>query len=262
MPSSSWRASRRAASISAVTSTSVRPRMRALRKLLGLDKRRSGHARRRCDHAVLDRAVLGDQDRQRTGRLETHEFDMLEPRVGLVRQHDARAASQFGQQAGRLGERAFEPASLRRRPHLVIDTRPLLAAQIPELEQRVDEQPQALLGRQTPGAGVWSIDEPELLEVLHHVANRGRRQRHRQHARQVPGADRFAGGEIRVDDVAEDLTRTGVQRRQRARLGGTFCGRRHGTKNGWNWPHAQDDAASPRSTIEKKGVNCHTCRDR
>src|ERR1700689_1992342 len=45
----------------------------------------------------------------------------------------------------------------------------------------------------------------------------------------MTGADGFAGGEIGVDDVAEDLTRTRVERRQRARLGGTFCGSRHAT---------------------------------
>ena len=214
----------------------------SIKKVAGLDKGRSGHARRRRDHPVLDRAVLGDQDRQRPGSLETHEFDVLQTRIGLARQHHARAASEFGQQARRLGERAFEPAFLRRRPHLAIDARALLASQIPELEQRVDEQPQALLGRHAPGAGVRGVDEPELLEVLHHVANRGRRQRHRQQARQMPGADRFAGGEIRVDDVAEDLARTGVKRRQRARSRRDVLWEPTWPKNGWNWPHAQGDA--------------------
>ena len=149
-------------------------------KVAGLDQRRSGHAGRRRDHPILDRAVLGDQDRQRPGGLQTNEFDMLQPRVGLAGQHHAGAACQFRQEARGLGERAFEPALLRRRPHLAVDARPLLASQIAELEQRVDEQPQALLRRQAPGAGVRSVDEAELLEILHHIANRGRRQRHRQ----------------------------------------------------------------------------------
>ena len=210
--------------------TSVRPRTRALRKLLASTSAEAGMPGRRRDHAVLDRAVLGDQDRQRLGRLQAHEFDMLEPRVDLARQHHARAAREFGQEARRFGERALESAALRRRPHLAVDARALLAPQIAELEQRVDEQPQALLGRQAPGARVRGVDETELLEVLHHVAHRGRRQRHRQHARQVPGADGLAGGEIGVDDVAEDLARAGVERRQCARFGGTFCGCRHGAQ--------------------------------
>ena len=120
---------------------------------------------------------------------------------------------------------------------------PVLRAQIPELQKRVDEEPEALLGRQTPGAGVRRVDEPELLQVLHHIANRGRGQRNRQHARQMPGADRFAGGEIGVDDVAENLPRTGVQVRQRARLGGVCCGGGH-PKNGRNSAHAQGDDGS------------------
>jgi len=68
----------------------------------------------RRDHAVLDRAVLGDQDRQRTSGLETHEFDMLEPRVDFVR-HTTPAPASIRTTARCFSERAFEPAPLRRR---------------------------------------------------------------------------------------------------------------------------------------------------
>ena len=166
---------------------------------------------------------------------------MLQPRVGLAGQHHAGAAGQFREQARGLGKRAFEPASFRRRPHLAVDARPLLAPEVAEFEQRVDEQPETLLGRQAPGARVRGVDEPELLEILHHIANRGRRKRDRQQARQMPRADRLAVGEIGVDDAAEDLARTHVERRQRARLGGPFCRGGHGAKNGWNSAQAQGD---------------------
>ena len=157
-------------------------------KIAGLDEGRSRHAGRSRDHAILDRAVLGDQDRQRPAGFQAHELDMLQPRVDLAGQHHAGAAGQFREQARRLGERAFEPASLRRRPHLAVDARPLLAPEIAEFEQRVDEQSQALLRRQAPGAGVRGVDEPELFEILHHIANRRRRKRNRQHARQDAGS--------------------------------------------------------------------------
>src|SRR5664279_3756262 len=57
-------------------------------------------------------------------------------------------------------------------------------------------------------------DQAELLEVRHHVAHRSRRQRDRQQARQIARAERLAGGEIALDDVAENLARALVERRQ------------------------------------------------
>src|SRR3569623_1257075 len=58
-------------------------------------------------------------------------------------------------------------------------------------------------------------DATEMLEVRHPVAHRGRRQGHRQDARQVAGADRLARREVALDDRAEDLARALVQRRKR-----------------------------------------------
>ena len=40
-----------------------------------------------------------------------------------------------------------------------------------------------------------------LLEIRHDVADRGRRQRHRQHPRQIARSHRLAGLEIRLDDL-------------------------------------------------------------
>ena len=78
-------------------------------KVAGLDKRR----RRSCRAAWRRRGSRSSRLRrpgspERRRGLETHEFDVLEPRVDFARQHDARAARQFGQQARRFGERAFE----------------------------------------------------------------------------------------------------------------------------------------------------------
>jgi len=53
------------------------------------------------------------------------------------------------------------------------------------------------------------------------------------------GADWLARGEIRVDDVAEDLARTAVERRQRARLGRTFCRSRHAIRMAGTGPRAR-----------------------
>ena len=102
-----------------------------------------------------------------------------------------------------------KPPALGGGAHLAVDPRALLAPEVAELQQRVDEEPQAQLGRQTSGARVRRVDQPELLEILHHIADRGGRQRDRQHAREMPGADGFAGRQIRFDDAAEDFARRG-----------------------------------------------------
>ena len=67
------------------------------------------------------------------------------------------------------------------------------------------------LGRQAAGAGVRRVDQARSLEVRHDVADRGRRQRHRQDAREVARADRLAGRQIALDDPPEDLARALVR---------------------------------------------------
>ena len=83
--------------------------------------------------------------------------------------------------------------------------RALVLVHIADLQQRIDEEAQADLGRQAPGAGVRRIDEAEFLEILHDIAYGGRRQRHRQESRQLARTDRIAKSEITVDDLPEDL---------------------------------------------------------
>ena len=53
---------------------------------------------------------------------------------------------------------------------------------VADLHQGVDEEAQAELGRQPAGRSMRRIDQPKLLEVRHHVADRGRRERHRDDA--------------------------------------------------------------------------------
>ena len=62
-----------------------------------------------------------------------------------------------------------------------------------------------------PAEVCGAYDQPQLLQVRHDVADRGRRQRHRQRARQVARADRLAGGEIGLDDLPEDGARALVE---------------------------------------------------
>src|SRR5262249_11010217 len=55
------------------------------------------------------------------------------------------------------------------------------------------------------------IDQPELLKVGHHVAHRGRRQRHRDQARNVARTDRFAGCKVAFDNLPENIARPLIQ---------------------------------------------------
>jgi len=143
---------------------------------------------------------------------------------------------EVGEQGGRLGQRAFETGFLGGGAHLVVDPRALLARQAAEFEQRVDVEAQAELSRQAACAGVRRVDEAQLLEVLHHVADRGGRQRDRQQARQVSRADRLAAGEIGIDDAAEDFARPRVEVGEGARFDRRgFAGSRHG---GGEWRRA------------------------
>src|SRR5215510_704350 len=98
--------------------------------------------------------------------------------------------------------------------HLGLDRAPILFRQVANLHQGIDEETEAQLGWKPAGRSVRSEYEPELFQVGHHVADGGRRQRDWQQARQISRADRLAGCQITLDDLAENLARTLVQRRE------------------------------------------------
>src|SRR6202051_2346470 len=55
------------------------------------------------------------------------------------------------------------------------------------------------------------INQAECLEIRHHIAHRGRRQRYREQARNVARPDRFAGRQITLDDLTKYVPRTLVE---------------------------------------------------
>src|SRR3954467_14197749 len=55
------------------------------------------------------------------------------------------------------------------------------------------------------------VDQAELLEVRHHVADRGRRQRHRDQSRNVARADGLAGRKITLDDLTKNIARALIE---------------------------------------------------
>ncbi len=58
------------------------------------------------------------------------------------------------------------------------------------------------------------IDQPDLFEILHHIADRGRRQRRRQKPRDVARSDRLAMGKVGIDDQPEYFARALVEQGQ------------------------------------------------
>ena len=139
---------------------------------------------------------------------------MLEPHVRLLRQHNGGGAGQ-----SREPRQGFAQCSLDRcRPtdglELTFDRLALRLGQIADLHQRIDEKAQSQFCRQPARGGVRRVDQSQLLKIRHHVAHRGRRQRHRDKARDVARAYRLAGGQIALDDLAEDIPRPLVELRQ------------------------------------------------
>ena len=73
------------------------------RQIIGcLDQGGGRQAGRHFDGAVLDAAVLADQNDQRAAGPKIDEFDMLQPGIELGRQDDAGAMGEAGEQRRRL----------------------------------------------------------------------------------------------------------------------------------------------------------------
>src|SRR5262249_912904 len=66
-------------------------------------------------------------------------------------------------------------------------------------------------GRQSPGRRVRRINETELLQVRHHVAHGGGRERRRDQAGDITRAYRFAGSKVAFDNLPEDIARALVE---------------------------------------------------
>ncbi len=105
---------------------------------------------------------------------------MLQPDIVLAGQNDARPARQVRKEAHRLGQGALETAPFGGGLDAVVDARALGARKVAKFQQGVHEEAQAELGGQSARAGVRGVNEPELFEVLHDVADRGGRERNRQ----------------------------------------------------------------------------------
>ena len=92
-----------------------------------------------------------------------------------------------------------------------LDALALVLGEVADFQQAVDEQAQPGIGRQAAGRGVRGVEQAEVLQVGHDVADGGGRQGLGELAGQRPRAHRLAGLDIALDDVPQHLARALVQ---------------------------------------------------
>ena len=85
-------------------------------------------------------------------------------------------------------QRALEAALLRRRPEPGCRCAPAPPGRDRRTRAARRRRSAGRAGSEAARRWCGGVDQAELLEVLHHVADRGRRQRHWQHARKMPRA--------------------------------------------------------------------------
>ena len=170
-------------------------------------QRGRGNAGRQRQYAVFNLTVFADQHHQRAFRLETNEFDMLQPRIGFGGQHDCGGPREAGEPGQRLAERRFDRLRLPDRGQLALDRLPFWFGEIADLHQRVDEEAQAEFRRKAASGSMRRVDQAERFKVRHDVADRSWRQRHRDQARNIARADGLAGRQIALDDLPKNVAR-------------------------------------------------------
>ena len=85
-----------------------------IEEVRGFAQGRDRQAERQVDDAVLDLAILGDQHHQCALGLEPHEFDVLEPHIGLCGEHDPGRMGEARQKPGRLAQHVIDRLAGRR----------------------------------------------------------------------------------------------------------------------------------------------------
>ena len=158
--------------MSALASASVRPWMWALRKF---------EASCSCDAVVPAGSSMmrfstspfcETSTASALRRLELDELDMLQRHFVLGGEHQAGAARHARQHLAGLGQHVLERGAVARRLDLRLDRAALLVGEIADLHEGVDEEAQAALRRQPAGRDMRRIDEAEMLEIAHHIADR------------------------------------------------------------------------------------------
>ena len=132
---------------SAFASVSVMPRTCVFKIVRGFLQRRRRQTIGQCDDAVFDVLIFVDENDEAATRLERHELDMTQARDLLFGEHHSGAVRQPGDQLARFGEQLVD-GLVATIGDLCFDLAALVRRDVANLEQTVDEQPQAELCRQ------------------------------------------------------------------------------------------------------------------
>ena len=164
---------------------------------------RRRHPGRQRHQPVLDRAVVADQHRQGLIVTQGDELDVFDARVAHRAGHDAGPAGQAGQQGRGLVQRLVEAAALAGQPR--VDLASLLGPDVADLQQAIDEQPQAGMGRDPPRRGVGCRQQARPASGPAWYCGSRRATAATPLMRHGARADGLAGLQIGLDDAAEDV---------------------------------------------------------
>ena len=158
--------------------------------------------------AILHVAVGRDNDQQHPPVRQAQEFHV--PERGLApsrRGDDASEAGELRQQLRRGIDQRLRSVGV----ELVLQFADLALLQRLDHEQAVDEETIAFRRRHAARRRMRAGDESHLLEIGHHVANRGRRQLEARLPRQHAGTDRLAIGDVALDQRLQQVLRAGIK---------------------------------------------------
>lgn len=161
--------------------------------------------RRRGEDPVFDSPIREDQHNQSPIRRQTYEFDMTDRSLAFWRQDKASAARDAGQ-------RSADPIKDGRDIRTVaakrgLDPFAILWRHFADFEQPVDEHPEPKLGGNTARGNMWTVEETEELQILHHIADCRRADLFVHDAGQTARPNRIARGQIALDHPAKDFAR-------------------------------------------------------
>ncbi len=171
---------------------------------------------------VLHLAAVDDQDREHPLVRQPEELDLRDRRVRLARdRHDAGELREAREELRGGADQRARVVRVRAEALLEhVEDAEVDAARGAHLEQRVDEEAIALVGRHAPGGGVRGADEAELLEVGHDVAHGRGGELQPRLARQRARADRLAVADVGLDERRQQPAGAFRERAARRRFSG------------------------------------------
>src|SRR6056297_3089372 len=162
-------------------------------------------AGRRMKDPVFDMPIRKDQNNKRAVMSQTDKFDMLNRGLVLGRQNKRCALRHTGKR---------RTDTIKRTGHVIriaaqcgVDHLAIRRFQVSDLKQAVNKHAQAMLRRYAAGRNMRAAQKAKILQILHHVANRGCTDLLGHVACQGPGAHGTASRQVGLDNTPKHLAR-------------------------------------------------------